>query len=597
MDQLKEFLRQASKHRFWIAIGLAALLPLIAFFVGTGALAEQEKVESKKITDASAGAAKYRTGVIQNNQWKEEVLRRTDELTKDVVKSHEKLYGRQEGLLTWPAPVVKTIQEWGPKYPAGTDAAYVNDVILEYTQAYDEYVEQVYSTFKPFDYKTGKGIVAAPPMAALLRPVKFREGVRTTLGDVWAAQRKLWIERTMFDVIAKVNARSKAKDWDSAAIKQIVLLEVANALALDQKTQPTDLVDADEILLPGQTAASKTEKAAIPASSAEIGLSGGSLGGLGGAGAAPTGPEPVQFVKSPNKDQYFIVPVALTVYIEQDRIPDLLIELRNSPMSIRVLDFEMVTPLAPVKKPRKGADEAAFAGSMLGGRGKSSMDGGLMGGDGIASSGGGGGGAQMTLSGMQGAGNAYNDSMKGGRNRGLMQQPGAKSKAKSQAREGGKDVKDESIARIRRGQKGLAKDKEQEKSEEDAAESTISNPYFSVVEVKIRGQARFYLPPPKPTTPAPAVTANATPKADPAKPATAPDAKKADPAKPKDAPKADPAKATTPKADAKDAPKADPAQVDPAKPKADAKDAPKVDPAKADPAKDAPKADPAKPKA
>ena len=73
-------------------------------------------------------------------------------------------------------------------------------------------------------------------MSALLRPVKFLENKRPSLGDVWAAQRKLWIERTMLDVIAKVNAKAKAKDWDSAAIKQIVMLEVANALALDQKS-------------------------------------------------------------------------------------------------------------------------------------------------------------------------------------------------------------------------------------------------------------------------------------------------------------------------------------------------------------------------
>ena len=591
MDQLKDFLRQASKHRFWIAIGMAALLPLIAFFVGTGALAEQEKTETKKIVDANAGAGKFKTGLVQNNQWKDEVDRRRVELTNDVGKSHEKLYGRQEGLLTWPAAVVKTIQEWGPKYPPGVDPQLVRDVILEYTQAYDEYVEEVYKTFKPFSYKDGTGIVAAPPMSALLRPVKFLENKQPTLGEVWAAQRKLWIERTMFDVIAKVNARSKAKDWDTAAIKQIVLLEVANALALDQKSQPDVLEDAPEILLPGQTAAAKTEKSAVPSSSAEIGLGGGMAGG---GAAASSAPEPVQFVKSKNPDQYFVVPVALTVYIEQDRIPDLLIELRNSPMSIRVLDFEMTTPLAPVRKPKKGSDEAAFAGAMTGARGKSSMDGGLLGGDGIGASGGG--GAQMTLSGMQGAGNAYNDAMKGGGNGGAMR-PGAMGKGANKTaktRESGQNVKAATIARINKGKKGLAKEKEQEISEEDAAEPTRSNPYFSVVEVKIRGQARFYLPPPKLATPAPATTANVAPKADPAKPVAAPDPKKADPAKPKadpakDAPKADPAK---PKADPATP---DPKKADPAKPdaKADAKDAPKVDPAKPDPAK----ADPAKPKA
>ena len=39
--------------------------------------------------------------------------------------------------------------------------------------AYPEYVDMVYKTFNPFDYETGKGIVAAPPKEELLRPAQF----------------------------------------------------------------------------------------------------------------------------------------------------------------------------------------------------------------------------------------------------------------------------------------------------------------------------------------------------------------------------------------------------------------------------------------
>ena len=236
----------------------------------------------------------------------------------------------------------------------------------------------------------------------------------------------------------------------------------------------------------------------------------GSMPGLGGAAAKDT-PGPVQFVKSNNPDQYFVVPVALTVYVEQDRIPDLLVELRNSPMSIRVLDFEMITPLVPVKKPRKGADESAFAGAMLSGRGRSAMSGGLMGDETMmpAGGGGGGGGPQMTMANMNGASDAYSAAMKAGGNRSAMQQAAGKGKAKAKARAGGEDVKAESIANLRKNRKGSDKGKDQEKADDEDAESSISNPYFNVVEVKIRGQARFYLPPPKSATPEPTATANA----------------------------------------------------------------------------------------
>ena len=54
----------------------------------------------------------------------------------------------------------------------------------------------------------------------------------------------------------------------------------------------------------------------------------------------------------------------MTVYIEQDRIHDLLVEFQNSPMSIRVLDFEMAKPLDAREEAQEGADEAAFAGAM-----------------------------------------------------------------------------------------------------------------------------------------------------------------------------------------------------------------------------------------
>jgi hypothetical protein len=605
MDQLKEYLRQAVKYRFWIAIGIACLLPIIAKFVGTGALAAAEKDQVTKIKGAKEGAKKYTTGIVENGPWKDQVVEKTDLLAKDVQASHEKLYGKQEPILDWPKAVVSTIAAWGEKYPTEWDVQKVNDEIQTYTEVYDAYVDTVYQTFKPFDLKTGTGIVAAPPKELLLQPMIFKEEVRPSLTEVWSAQRKLWIERTLFDVIAKVNA--KAKDWDSAPIKQIVMMEVANGFALDQKTaaKPDELIDAPGIA--GDPSAAPPPDKAAPAAdvggrfSAGIAASKTAAGAGAGAGASDS----AQFVKSPNPEQYYIVPVALSVYIEQDRIPDLLVAFRNSPMTIRVLDFEMRRPRSAVKKPKKGEESESFAGAMAGGRGRAIM-GGFAGSDET------GGGAMASMSNMNSGQDAYKRQMARTKGGGVMN-PGVVGKTTVKTREGGKDVKAENAKKIAdKNRKGTDKDKKDATKTDEEPEMTLSNPYFNVVQVTIRGQARFYKAPKKAATPEPNPSAKApetakaeAPKADAAK-AEAPKADAAKAEAPKadaEAPKADAAKAEAPKGDAAkaDAPKAEDSKADAPKaddtkadaPKAEAKaDAPKVETPKAEaPKTDAPKSD------
>ena len=74
--------------------------------------------------------------------------------------------------------------------------------------------------------------MAAPPEAILLKPAPFTIENPPELGKVWAAQERLWVQRTLLQVIAEVN--KNAKDWDAAIIKQINNLEVGNPAAQDQ---------------------------------------------------------------------------------------------------------------------------------------------------------------------------------------------------------------------------------------------------------------------------------------------------------------------------------------------------------------------------
>src|SRR5262249_36954105 len=106
--------------------------------------------------------------------------------------------------------------------------------IIEYVTAYPKFVTEVYQTFHPFDLVEGTGVVSAPLEEVLLHPFPFTIETPPELGKVWAAQERLWTQRTLLEVIAQVN--KDAKEWNPATIKQINLLEVGNSLAQDQKS-------------------------------------------------------------------------------------------------------------------------------------------------------------------------------------------------------------------------------------------------------------------------------------------------------------------------------------------------------------------------
>ena len=228
MDQLKEFLRQCIKYRFWISIGVAALFAIIAYFVGSGPVQAKAEQETKAIIQADNDVKQF--AVAGRSQRSVQADRRREDgvLTKDVNTAWKQLYNRQAPLLTWPKTVQERFRKWGrngprmsPKAPSSSPWSITSRPIRNTST-------EVYKVFHPFDYETGKGIVAAPPKEALLRPAVFDPTKLPELGTIWAAQERLWIQRTVLEVVAQVNR--KAKDWDSAIIKQINLLEVGTSV-------------------------------------------------------------------------------------------------------------------------------------------------------------------------------------------------------------------------------------------------------------------------------------------------------------------------------------------------------------------------------
>ena len=227
MDQVKEFLRQCIKYRFWISLSVAALFAIIAYFLGSGPVQAKADTETKAITAAEKDVKQYAAPNIPNDQYKPIVDEKTEVLTKDVNKAWKTLYSRQAPLLTWPETVQERFRKWGRKWPEKRRRERGRAGQGRLHRRLPQ-VRRPRSTrsFNPFDYETGKGIVSAPPEEALLRPAAFDPTKLPELGKIWSAQERLWIQRTVLEVIAQVN--KNAKDWDSAIIKQINLLEVGN---------------------------------------------------------------------------------------------------------------------------------------------------------------------------------------------------------------------------------------------------------------------------------------------------------------------------------------------------------------------------------
>ena len=475
MDQLKEILRQAIKYRFWIAVGFSAMLPIIAYFMGVGPIQKAAKDETGKITTAKKSVDVYSSGVLPNAQYKGIVGEKTEELSDDVSKSWKKLYDRQAPLLTWPDRVNDKFRTWGRKWPENVDPGAVQLTIIDYVNAYPAFVTEVYKSFRPFDPIEATGIVTSPPEEALLRPSKFTIEAPPSLGKVWAAQERLWIQRTLLDVIAQVN--KNAKDWDGAVVKQVNMLEVGTPSAQDQRSiAKGEVPEKAEDLVDPSKPVEETADAGNAAGGGMESMMRGMMGG-GRMGGAAANTEEVHYLKN-ESTQFKVMPVQMSVLIDQEHIQDFLIALENSPMSIQVMDFELSKPSTRVVKPEKNM-------SMSFGYGDAGGMGGMMG--------------MMGRGGMSGFGGNF---MRGGMmGRGGMSGMGGMSESMMKGAMGGGGMMGGAAAPQRKGVDARTKDRAKDaaaavKAVKSAATASMHDPYYYIVEVKIYGQARFFNPPP-----------------------------------------------------------------------------------------------------
>ncbi len=131
MDQVKEIFRQIAKYRFWISVCVASLLAIGAYFMGSGPVKSQTTAEIGKIESAAKDVQQYSPPSVPTRDFQPVVEKKTAVLTKDVDKAWEKLYGRQEPLLTWPETVSERFKKWGRSWPEDEAASSVQLAIVD----------------------------------------------------------------------------------------------------------------------------------------------------------------------------------------------------------------------------------------------------------------------------------------------------------------------------------------------------------------------------------------------------------------------------------------------------------------------------------
>src|SRR5271157_3121459 len=543
VEQLKEFLRQCIKYRFWISLSVAALFAIIAYFLGSSPIQAKADKQTQAINQAAKDVKQFAAPGVPNDQYKPIVDEKTEVLTKDVDSAWKKLYSRQAPLLTWPKTVQQRFREWGRRWPTNVAEGAVELAKVDYIEAYPEYVDEVYRVLHAFDYETGTGIVAAPPKEVLLRPQVFDPTKLPELGTIWASQERLWLQRTVLEVVAQVN--KKAKDWDSAIVKQINVLEVGDPVAQDQRSiaKGEQLEESEAIKAPGSEAAEETPAGGSGGNSPESMMRGYmGRGGKGGAGAGAGATESIFFIKPANdKGQYKILPILLSVLVDQDHIQDLLVEMENSPMAIQVMDFELQRPTSRVVKPEKGTMAnfpTGYGDAMMGGMMRGQM-------------------RQMGLmSGYGGMMAGYSSMMarmsqQYGMGAGMGMRMGGMGSPPTAARKG---------TDKRTTNRGVVR-KEEPKAVETAKGPSLFDPYYDIVEVKVYGQARFYNTPPADAETEPSLGETAAKAAESGEPVKG-DAASGEPAIKVEPAKTEPAKAEPAKTEPA---KAEPAKTEPAK--------------------------------
>jgi hypothetical protein len=221
-----EHLKLAWVYRFWIVVGIVALMPIISWWVDTRKLATNAEREANTLKGIVKGLEDAAKSPNPNDEWANAVTLLKDELYGKVGVAHVNLYKKQVEFMTWPKEVKEAYVAAGEKSEVDLD------VKLKYQEIFDTQFTDLIKLVQPVD-SAGIGKVQMNP--AVIYPKFSKPWARVgellpTAPEAALAQEDIWLVRSMLGVVARANAKSsKVED---ANVKEILEIEIG-AAALD----------------------------------------------------------------------------------------------------------------------------------------------------------------------------------------------------------------------------------------------------------------------------------------------------------------------------------------------------------------------------
>ena len=228
MEQLKI----AWVYRFWIAVGIVLVLPIVGYFVNTRTLAASAQ---RRKTDLEATKTRLKSLSDQKNpnrQWADETTRRKDDLNAEVGGAWEELYKRQVQYMQWPTPQFKAVFE----HPEAKTKGAPVDVLLDYqANFFRPQLDDLLDSVKPVSRFPKDGLVRLDEETFYkqFEPGWSGSSTPASVSEILVAQEDVWILRALFAIVRRANER--ATKWEESAIKRISEIEVANVKAVDDQ--------------------------------------------------------------------------------------------------------------------------------------------------------------------------------------------------------------------------------------------------------------------------------------------------------------------------------------------------------------------------
>ncbi|MDZ4821183.1 MAG: hypothetical protein SGJ20_19660 [Planctomycetota bacterium] len=383
MNKVKEFLEKVRRHQFWILCGLVALFGVATWYLGTAKLAEQFTKNKAKVTAAKSTAETVLNYQDHpNDKFTVKIGDAKAEQVKKVEKNWKELYTTQkQNVYVWPAYFVKDFgnRDAPPKKDEVAEgirnfySRHVKEVQLKELVAI---VDAEWRELKPVNARdaalpgnilTHRDDNTAPKHRVTwndptwANPFFFNNTTPTEL-QVWYAQEEIWVLKALCKAIAATNADSTGAH--DTSIKSIEEIAVGYPAAEEAPNGTGDLRVKRITLVPiattpdpnAATISAPGGKLLRPARPHLGDLASGPGMRLGAAvdetGAALTTvdqelnewryvdltgkPLTKEDLATVSFQEFRLLPWRLRVTLDQRKLDDFLVEIRNSAMPLQV---------------------------------------------------------------------------------------------------------------------------------------------------------------------------------------------------------------------------------------------------------------------